>query len=137
MDLHHDREQAWSRTLETTCGCSDEEAIAILNRYLKSRERLPEPAQKPGRFEVLSTLSLAHPSKLLRSACCPDKDLVIIVSRIGNKDRIALWKMQGSKKWEVEVDKGAPGIEEVVAIAWNPDGKVSFSGLSDLNVHRT
>ncbi|GJJ09682.1 hypothetical protein Clacol_003906 [Clathrus columnatus] len=38
------------------------------------------------------------------------------------KDTISLWKMQGGKKWEVDVSIGNAAHEEVTAIAWSPDG---------------
>ncbi|KAI0068360.1 hypothetical protein BV25DRAFT_1793503 [Artomyces pyxidatus] len=74
-------------------------------------------------FASLARLQLPPHSRLLPSACCPDKDLVVIVSRLGGKDRMGLWKMQGSKKWEVDVDSGAVYNEEIVDLAWSPDGQ--------------
>ncbi|KAI0312628.1 anaphase-promoting complex, cyclosome, subunit 4-domain-containing protein [Amylostereum chailletii] len=72
-------------------------------------------------FALLSTLHLPPASRILRSSCCPDKDLVVVISRHGGKDRVSLWKMQGSKKWEVEVDCGSNVNEEVADLAWSPD----------------
>ncbi|KDQ63736.1 hypothetical protein JAAARDRAFT_203134 [Jaapia argillacea MUCL 33604] len=73
-------------------------------------------------FVSLATLPLPPGSRLLPAACCPDKDLVAIVSRVSNKDTISLWKMQGSKKWEVAVDPSA-SEDEIVDLAWSPDGQ--------------
>ena len=72
-------------------------------------------------------LSLAHlqlpaSSRLLPSSWCPDKDLLVVVPRSGNKDRLSLWKMQGSKKWEVDVDSDNATQSAIVDIAWSPDG---------------
>src|ERR1700753_2711318 len=103
MHFIHEKEEAWKRQLVTADSLSEEDAIAALNRYFIIHHDLPEPSQNPGRFELFSAITLAHPSKLFRNACCPDKDLFIVVSRVGNHDRVALWKMQGSKKWEVEI----------------------------------
>ena len=73
-------------------------------------------------FATLGLLNVPASSRLLPSACCPDKDLVVTIARLGGKDRLSLWKMQGSKKWEVDVDTGADH-EEVIDLAWSPDGK--------------
>jgi len=74
-------------------------------------------------FSSLAVLQLPSQSRLLTSACCPDKDLVILIFRLGGKDRMSLWKMQGSKKWEVDVGTEETNVEEIVGLAWSPDGK--------------
>jgi hypothetical protein len=74
-------------------------------------------------FASLAVLQLPSQSRLLVSACCPDKDLVILISRLGGKDRMSLWKMQGSKKWEVDVSTEESSAEEIVGLAWSPNGK--------------
>ena len=74
-------------------------------------------------FASLAVLQLPSACRLLSSACCPDKDLVILISRLGGKDRMSLWKMQGAKKWEVDVGSDANSSEEIVGLAWSPDGK--------------
>ncbi|KIJ27172.1 hypothetical protein M422DRAFT_784993, partial [Sphaerobolus stellatus SS14] len=73
-------------------------------------------------FASLSVLHLSQPSHLLASSCSPDKDLLLVISRLGSKDSISLWKMQGGKKWEVDVSTGDAAHEEVTGIAWSPDG---------------
>jgi anaphase-promoting complex subunit 4 len=73
-------------------------------------------------FTSLATVQLPSPCRLLASACCPDKDLVVLISRLGGKDRLSLWKIQGSKKWEVDVGSGE-NSEEIAGIAWSPDGR--------------
>lgn len=65
-------------------------------------------------FESLALLQLATPSRLLPSACCPDKDLVVLISRLGGKDRISLWKLEGPKKWEVDVGTDETTSETIV-----------------------
>src|ERR1700683_1834209 len=87
-------------------------------------------------FASLAVLQLPSQSRLLVSACCPDKDLVILISRLGGKDRMSLWKMQGSKKWEVDVGTEKANPEEIVGIAWSPDGKGNSSlCVSSLILH--
>lgn len=36
---------------------------------------------------------------------------------------MSLWKVQGSKKWEVDVSTEDSTAEEIVGLAWSPDGK--------------
>ncbi|KAI6047625.1 anaphase-promoting complex, cyclosome, subunit 4-domain-containing protein [Pisolithus marmoratus] len=83
-------------------------------------------------FASLATFKLPSPCRLLASACCPDKDLVVLIARLGGRDRISLWKMQGSRKWEVDI--AADDVPATVAgLAWHPDGQtiavVHESGL--------
>ncbi|KAF9229304.1 hypothetical protein BS17DRAFT_689834 [Gyrodon lividus] len=73
-------------------------------------------------FAALATLQLPSPCRLLSSACCPDKDLVILISRLGGHDRMSLWKLQGSKKWEIDIGTDdAPTT--VTGLAWSPSGQ--------------
>ncbi|VDB99616.1 unnamed protein product [Peniophora sp. CBMAI 1063] len=60
-------------------------------------------------------------SRLLPNSCCPDKDLVVVFSTLGGKDRMSLWKMQGSKKWDVDIDLGLAVDEMIVDMTWSPD----------------
>lgn len=70
----------------------------------------------------VTILRLSSPSRILSSSCCPDKDLVLLISRHVNKDIISLWKIQGGKRWELEVDVGHR-VDQVMDIAWAPDGQ--------------
>ncbi len=72
----------------------------------------------------LAYVRLQLKSRLLSTACCPDKDLVILISRAGANagDKMSLWKMQGFKKLEVETGQGLDDNEEITALAWSPDG---------------
>jgi anaphase-promoting complex subunit 4 len=73
-------------------------------------------------FASLAVLQLTSPSRLLPLSCCPDKDLLIIISRLGGQDRISLWNStQGTKTWEVDIGDENSGAA-VVDIAWSPDG---------------
>jgi hypothetical protein len=73
-------------------------------------------------FVSLAKLQLPASSRLLPSACCPDKDLVVTISPQNGKDHVSLWKMQGSKKWEVDVRSDSVRNESIVDLAWSPDG---------------
>lgn len=77
-------------------------------------------------FGILGNWYLASPSRILPAACCPDKDLVALISRLGGRDRLSLWKVQGSKTWEVDVGLEETDGSQIVAIAWSPDGKLGF-----------
>ncbi|KAJ3010595.1 hypothetical protein NUW54_g2431 [Trametes sanguinea] len=70
----------------------------------------------------VATISLPNPARILRTAWCPDKDLVVILSRFAHQEKLSLWKMSGSKKWEIDL----PGnndyhVDRIVDIAWSPD----------------
>lgn len=75
-----------------------------------------------GGITPLAHVKLQARSRLLRTACCPDKDLVAIVSVAGSERKMSLWKMQGSKKWEVTISTGNVD-DDVVALTWSPDGE--------------
>ncbi|KAJ7783806.1 anaphase-promoting complex, cyclosome, subunit 4-domain-containing protein [Mycena maculata] len=75
-------------------------------------------------FASLAAVHLPSVCKpLLPSSCCPDKDLLVLVSRLGGRDRMSLWKMQGSKTWEVDVGIDEKSSEQIVGLAWSPDGQ--------------
>ncbi|KAJ6519839.1 anaphase-promoting complex, cyclosome, subunit 4-domain-containing protein [Mycena sanguinolenta] len=74
-------------------------------------------------FSSLAAVHLPSVCRLLASACCPDKDLLVLVSRLGGRDRMSLWKMQGSKTWEVDVGTDDKSSEQIVGLAWSPDGQ--------------
>lgn len=77
-------------------------------------------------FASLAVLQLPSQSRLLTTACCPDKDLVVLLSRLGGKDKMSLWKMQGSKKWEVGMGTDDTKAEDIVGLAWSPDGEYIY-----------
>ncbi|KAH7930991.1 hypothetical protein BV22DRAFT_1027754 [Leucogyrophana mollusca] len=74
-------------------------------------------------FASLAVLQLPSPCRLLASACCPDKDLVVLVSRLGGRDKMSLWKMQGSKKWEIDVGTDDRATEGIAGLAWSASGQ--------------
>ncbi|KAF8078603.1 anaphase-promoting complex, cyclosome, subunit 4-domain-containing protein [Lyophyllum atratum] len=71
----------------------------------------------------LGVLHIPSSSRLLTSACCPDKDLVALISRLGGRDRLSLWNYShGSKVWEVDVGAGDENVAaDIVGLAWSPD----------------
>jgi anaphase-promoting complex subunit 4 len=86
-------------------------------------------------FVSLAKLPLPPSSRLLPSACCPDKDLVVIISPQNGKDHVSLWKMQGSKKWQVDVHSVSVRNETVVDLAWSPDGVLSLNKYPEMLFH--
>ncbi|KZT30397.1 hypothetical protein NEOLEDRAFT_1185228 [Neolentinus lepideus HHB14362 ss-1] len=99
-----------------------------------------------GTIAPLATLRLLAASRVLRSSCCPDKDLAVFISRHGTRDRISLWKLQGSKKWEIDMDVESAS-DEVVDLAWGPDGmtiavahnppKITLHSIQDGSIQRS
>lgn len=75
-------------------------------------------------FSALGVLQTPPSTRLLVSACCPDKDLIVLISRLGGRDRLGLWNYtHGSKIWEVDVGVGDEStVIDIVDIAWSPDG---------------
>lgn len=70
-------------------------------------------------FKTCATVRFPSAARLLPSSWCPDKDLVIVVTNVAGKDRLALWPREGGRKmWEVDIEEA-----EVADIAWSPDGQ--------------
>lgn len=80
-------------------------------------------------FTPVSNFHIPTASRLLLSAWCPTMDLLVLVSRIADKDRLGLWRMHGVKVWEVEVSKGESPSEEITSVAWSPDGSLILNEL--------
>lgn len=73
-------------------------------------------------FISLANIRLPSPSRLLENACCPDKDLIVLFSRLGGSDRMSLWNSnQGSRVWEADIGTDNTS-SHVAGIAWSPDG---------------
>lgn len=72
----------------------------------------------------VATIQLPSTSRVLHSSWCPDKDLLVVISRVAHQEKMTLYKMQGSKKWEVVIQPTNVGKvqTEVVGVAWSPDG---------------
>lgn len=73
----------------------------------------------------VATIQLPTASRILHASWCPDKDLLVVISRMAHQEKMTLYKMQGSKKWEVTIQPSNVGKvqTEVVGVAWSPDGK--------------
>jgi anaphase-promoting complex subunit 4 len=80
----------------------------------------------PTSFTLLATARLAAQSRVYANSCCPDKDLVVLFSRLGGNDRMSLWNInQGIRKWETDIGDSDAGAT-AVAMDWSPDGMFFF-----------
>lgn len=74
-------------------------------------------------FASLAKFNLPTGSRLLPSSCCPDKDLVLLISRLGGVDRMSLWNSnQGSKVWEADVGEDNSSTH-ILGLSWSPDAQ--------------
>ncbi|KAI0757002.1 anaphase-promoting complex, cyclosome, subunit 4-domain-containing protein [Daedaleopsis nitida] len=71
----------------------------------------------------VATIQLPSASRVLHASWCPDKDLVVVISRAAHQEKMILYKMQGGKKWEVVIQPSNVGKvqTEVTGVAWSPD----------------
>lgn len=77
-------------------------------------------------FASIANTFFPTEARVLPSSWCPDKDLLALITNVAGKDRLSLWKMQGSKIWEVDVHPDATeGSTEsrIVDISWSPDSQ--------------
>ena len=77
-------------------------------------------------IDLLASFRLPSAARLLPTALCPDKDLLLLITSSNDKDRLSLWNLRGSKKWEVDVDVSGSSLEEIVALTWSPDCACRF-----------
>ncbi|KAF8872130.1 anaphase-promoting complex, cyclosome, subunit 4-domain-containing protein [Gymnopilus junonius] len=78
----------------------------------------------PNSFIPLASFRLPSPSRLVANSCCPEKDLVVLFSRLGGTDIMSLWNIsQGSRIWEVGVSEGSVNNSQATGVAWSPDGQ--------------
>lgn len=79
-------------------------------------------------FPLHSSIHLPSHSRILRQSCCPDKDLVVLFSRMGGLERITMYNYQnGTKIWDADVgDEASSTSTHVVDLCWSPDGASSF-----------
>ena len=74
-------------------------------------------------FTILANTRLSTQSRVYPNSCCPDKDLIVLFSRLGGNDRMSLWNItQGTKKWETDIGDSNASCT-ALAIAWSPDGR--------------
>jgi len=93
-------------------------------------------------FSQLGQFYVAPGPRIPPGACNSEKDLVILVQRGEARDTISLWRLQGTKRWEIDVIANHDAAGRVRSIAWSPDGKPTASlfplqELTELEVQET
>ncbi|KIO23930.1 hypothetical protein M407DRAFT_26630 [Tulasnella calospora MUT 4182] len=86
-------------------------------------------------FARLADVSFPASSKLFSSSWCPTMDLFVMAVPLSNRHRLGLWKMGGTKVWDIEVAKLTEGSTEqthsIVNVAWSPDGGLQIAVAHD------
>ncbi len=87
----------------------------------------PEECVMVTTIAPVANIQLPTTSRVMPTAWCPDKDLLVVTSHVSHQEKMTLYNMQGSKKWEVTIQPQLVGkIEaDVVGITWSPDGTIS------------
>jgi anaphase-promoting complex subunit 4 len=74
-------------------------------------------------FSLIGSLHLPTPSRLPENACCPNKDLIIVIMGGGLKEKMLLLNLEGNKKWETEAVSDGMDRNRIMSVAWSPDGE--------------
>ena len=74
-------------------------------------------------FSQLGQFYVAPGSRIPPGACNSEKDLVLLVQRGESRDTISLWRLQGTKRWEIDVIANHDATGRVHSVTWSPDGK--------------
>lgn len=73
-------------------------------------------------FVQLGSFSVEPDTRLVSGACNPEKDLVLLIHRGETRDTLSLWKLQGSKRWEVDTISNFEQTGKLRHVSWSPDG---------------
>lgn len=73
-------------------------------------------------FVLLGEFIVPPKTFLVQGACNPEKDLVLLIHRSDSRDTLSLWKLQGSKRWEVDVVGNFNTTSSLRDVSWSPDG---------------
>lgn len=90
-----------------------------------------------GSFALLGEFAVPPKTILVQGACNPEKDLVLLIHHSDARDTLSLWKLQGSKRWEVDVVGNFGTSSSLRHVSWSPNGdKFALShSLQRLTVH--
>ena len=93
-------------------------------------------------FSQLGQFYVAPGSRIPPGACNSEKDLIILVQRSESRDIISLWRLQGTKRWEIDVIANHDTVGRVRGVTWSPEGKLnvfpcSFQKLTGSEVQET
>jgi anaphase-promoting complex subunit 4 len=75
-----------------------------------------------GSFVLLGEFAVPPKTYLSQGACNPEKDLVLLIHCSESRDTLSLWKLQGSKRWEIDVVGNFDVNGSLRHISWSPDG---------------
>ena len=78
-------------------------------------------------FSQLGQFYVAPGSRIPPGACNSEKDLVILVQRGESRDTISLWRLQGTKRWEIDVIANHHMAGRVRSVTWSPEGQINAS----------
>lgn len=73
-------------------------------------------------FSLLGSFNVPPDTRLVKGACNPEKDLALLIHRSEPRNTISLWKLQGVKRWEIDVIANFDQVGSIRHIAWSPDG---------------
>lgn len=79
-----------------------------------------------GSFIELGSFSVEARTRLTPGACNPSKDLLLLIHRQEQRDSVSLWKLQGTKRWEVDTVANFEQTGFLQNLAWSPDGMRLF-----------
>jgi WD40 repeat protein len=94
--------------------CLDSAITASMQTSLSSLEGIS--------FSQLGQFFVAPGSRIPPGACNSEKDLVILVQRGESRDTLSLWRLQGTKRWEIDVIANHAMTGRVRSVTWSPDG---------------
>lgn len=77
-------------------------------------------------FSHLGQFYVAPGSRIPPGACNSEKDLIILVQRSESRDILSLWRLQGTKRWEIDVIANHDTAGRVRGVTWSPEGKTMF-----------
>lgn len=99
-------------------------------------KRMPLSYLGGASFSQLGQFYVAPGSRIPPGACNSEKDLVILVQRGEPRDTISLWRLQGTKRWEIDVIANHDTAGRVRSVTWSPDGNPYCFPLSTLETDR-
>ncbi|KAG9055773.1 hypothetical protein FS842_001229 [Serendipita sp. 407] len=81
-------------------------------------------------FTPLGAFTVSADARLVPGACNPEKDLVLLIHHTDPRSTISLWKLQGTKRWEIDAVANFDQTGWLRQVAWSPDGEKFALGHS-------
>ncbi|KAG8756611.1 hypothetical protein FRC14_002874 [Serendipita sp. 396] len=85
-------------------------------------------------FTPLGAFTVSADARLVPGACNPEKDLVLLIHHTDPRSTISLWKLQGTKRWEIDAVANFDQTGWLRQVAWSPDG-CTVASLSETLVN--